>query len=68
MKRNILLGLVLAILLTFAGCKTAEVVEKPDYERPLPPGRHALRKITDPSMIPDLTIACYELKDMRDAI
>ena len=54
--------------MVISGCKTAPEVQPPDYEKPLPPGAHALRKITDPSMIPDLTIACYELKNLQDAI
>lgn len=68
MKRNLFITLVLALLVTFAGCKTAQEIEAPEYDKPLPPGAHALRRITDPSMIPNLTIACYELKDLRDGI
>ncbi len=69
MKRNLLFSLILLISLALVGCKVAEEVpEKPDYDKPLPPGAHALRKITDPSMIPNLTIACYELSNLRDGI
>src|SRR3990170_640912 len=36
----------------------APIVEAPkDYDRTLPPGAHALRRITDPRQLPDLTRA-----------
>ncbi len=38
------------------------------YDRPLPPGEYALRKITDPSEIPDFTMACSDLKNLRKAV
>jgi len=63
-------GLVLCVLagiLVTTGCRKAQVV-KPDYGRQLPPGQFALRKITDPAMIPDITFACYDTKDLRLAI
>lgn len=58
----------IAAMAVFTGCKTAEIVEKPDYERQLPPGQYALRKITDPAMIPDFTFACYNTMDLRRAV
>ena len=61
------LGLLAAIL-AFSGCRTAEMVEAPDYERPLPPGQYALRKITDPDMIPNFSFACYNTLNLRRAI
>ncbi len=61
------LGLLAAIL-AFSGCRTAEIVEAPDYERPLPPGQYALRKITDPDMIPNFSFACYNTLNLRRAI
>jgi membrane-bound lytic murein transglycosylase A len=39
-----------------------------DYQRPLPPGELALRKITDPSQIPDYTAACSDMKRLQEAI
>ena len=42
-------------------CKKAKIVA-PDYSRQLPPGAHALRKITDPTQLPDLTQA-FSAKD-----
>ena len=68
MKRKLFSTIVLALLLTVIGCKTAQEIEAPQYDRPLPPGAHALRKITDPSMIPNIMFACYELKDLRDSV
>lgn len=68
MNRRIVCGLVLSACLTLVGCKTAEEITAPEYDKPLPPGAHALRKITDPAMIPDITFACYETKDLRDSI
>ena len=55
-------------MLTFTGCKPAEKVEALDYGRQLPPGQYALRKITDPAMIPDITFACYSTMDLRRGI
>ena len=68
MKRKLFSIIVLASLLAIIGCKTAQKAEAPQYDKPLPPGAHALRKITDPSMIPNIMFACYELKDLRDSI
>ena len=39
-----------------------------DYTRPLPPGQWALRKITDPSQIPDFTSALSGRAGLREAI
>jgi membrane-bound lytic murein transglycosylase A len=54
-------------LVPMTGCSSAEQakpqpkvtvpVAKPDYWRQLPPGQFALRKITDPSQIPDFSAA-----------
>lgn len=68
MKYKSLFLLVLSVFLVLTGCKTAQEIEAPQYDKPLPPGAHALRKITDPSMIPNLTFACYEIKDLREGI
>lgn len=68
MNRRIIFGLTLSVCLTIIGCKTAEELPAPDYDRPLPPGAHALRKITDPAMIPDISLACYDTKDLRDSV
>ncbi|NLH15213.1 MAG: murein transglycosylase [Phycisphaerae bacterium] len=69
MKARWMAALGLGLLLGIGGCKTAQEVElPPDYSRPLPPGELALRKITDPADIPSMTIACYELDKLREAI
>ena len=39
-----------------------------DFERPLPPGQLALRKITDPAEIPDITMACEFTYDLRKSV
>ena len=63
--------------LALAGCQkrtpaviTVHPVEttRKDYYRPLPPGQMALRKITDPSQIPDYTKACSDTDRLREAI
>lgn len=69
-------GLLLVIaLLVLAGCQKRSAVmvddqEFPtkDYTRPLPPGELALRKITDPSQIPDYTKALSNLDGLAEAI
>ena len=74
--RAIFLGLLWVIaFLVLAGCqkRTSVVLEdhpKPpkDYHRHLPPGELALKKITDPSQIPDYTQACSDTKRLREAI
>ena len=68
MKQKVFFILALAVCLTLIGCRTAQELEAPQYDKPLPPGAHALRKITDPSMIPDLTFACYETRDLREGV
>jgi len=58
-------------ILAFAGCEKPEpLMEFPmlDYNRPLPPGAQALRKITDPSRIPDFTRACAQRHRLVEAV
>ncbi len=54
----------------FIGCRTEPRPEplKPPYDNPLPPGQSALRKITNPYQSPDFTLACIDLKGLRDSI
>lgn len=68
------LFLVMAFFV-FTGCqKRTSVVltdhPKPqkDYNRLLPPGEVALRKITDPNKIPDYTKACSDHDRLQEAI
>lgn len=62
------IGLCIVLVLLINGCRTAKELAAPQYDKQLPPGQYALRKITDPAMIPDLTIACFETTDLRRAI
>ncbi|MEN6422249.1 MAG: MltA domain-containing protein [Smithella sp.] len=76
--KNLFFGLLLVIAFwVLAGCSgqlrtvvTNVPLELPqkDYSRPLPPGELALRKITDPSQIPDYTRACSDLGGLQEAI
>ena len=54
----------------FGGCKPAarEKIEPISYDRPLQPGEQALRKITDSWEILDFTLACVDLKGLREAV
>ena len=73
--KTILIGVILVIaFLALAGCQKRSAVlidyQEPqkDYTRQLPPGELALRKITDPSQIPDYTKACSDLDGLLEAI
>lgn len=68
MARKTLLLALLLVWMFFLGCKTRPEPISTPYDRPLPPGMHALRKITDPAQIPDFTMACLDLRDLREAI
>ncbi|MHC4186284.1 MAG: hypothetical protein ACYSR4_10175, partial [Planctomycetota bacterium] len=61
---------VLFVLLLMAGVITGCQKHRaaPYYDRPLPPGELALRKITDPREIPDFTDGCYNMARMQTAI
>ena len=67
MKKKILVSTLLLIAIFFAGCRTQEEAKTP-YDRPLLPGQPALRKITNPHEIPDFTMACLDVVDLRAAI
>jgi len=68
MKTKILLtALSLAAALTFSACK-GPGDEKVQYDKPLPPGQLALRKIVDPYDIPDFTIACCNKGNLKAAV
>lgn len=70
MKNRILLSTILLSLSLIIGCRVpTKVIEtKKDYSRPLPPGKNALRKITNPAEIPDFSVACLDLTDLQKAI
>jgi peptidoglycan lytic transglycosylase A len=63
-----ILAWLLLMGLIICGCKAPVKEEKISYDRPLPPGRLALRKITDPLEIPDFTLACLDLAELREAV
>lgn len=66
MKRLIVSGLLLSAIV-LAGCQTKRAATKPQYDRPLPPGKLALRKIEDPSKYPDFTGGWRDLDSLRTA-
>jgi membrane-bound lytic murein transglycosylase A len=65
--RKFVLSLVLP-LIALAGCQSKEVLDTTPYDRQLAPGELALRKITNPEEIPDFTIACQDLNQLRKAV
>ncbi|MBW7992112.1 MAG: murein transglycosylase [Planctomycetes bacterium] len=67
MKRKILLSALLLTTTVIAGCRSRQMAKTP-YDQPLLPGQSALRKITDPYEIPDFTMACFDLADVKTAI
>jgi len=69
LRKTLLFTFLLAWMFIF-GCKTQPESAQGGlaYGRPLPPGMHALRKITDPAQIPDFTAACTDLRDLRESI
>lgn len=68
MSRKIALALLLAIATVIIGCRTEPKPTKPPYDNPLPPGQAALRKITSPYEIPDFTLACIDLQNLKEAV
>ena len=67
MKKEILVSPSLLIAFVIVGCRSQQEAKTP-YDRPLLPGQPALRKITNPHEIPDFTMACLDLVDLRAAI
>ena len=67
MKKEILVSASLLIAFVIVGCRSQQEAKTP-YDRPLLPGQPALRKITNPHEIPDFTMACLDLVDLRAAI
>jgi membrane-bound lytic murein transglycosylase A len=67
MCRKIFVLLLMVAALLLNGCK--KQIEAPiQYDKPLPPGAHALRLITNPQDIPDFTIASCELDNLHRAV
>jgi len=68
MKKTILVFALVLTALFLASCQKPQKVElKPEYDRPLPQGQFALRKITNPADIPDFTPACYDLSNLKSS-
>ena len=67
MKQRMLIVVVSSIVV-FSGCKSTPEKPKTPYDRPLPPGQSALRKITNPHEIPDFSMACLDLAKLQTAI
>jgi membrane-bound lytic murein transglycosylase A len=67
MKQILLLGLVLSGIVISAGCRSRRVEPRIEYDRPLPPGQLALRKITDPNLYPDFTQGWRDLDTLEAA-
>jgi len=68
MRQGIGIGLLVLTAGVLVGCKTTVVETQTQYDRPLPPGQLALRKITDPNEIPDFTTAWHNLDGLKPAI
>ncbi len=72
MRNKILLtALLFLAVFNIVGCKTRpeQIIQiKPPYDKPLPPGEHALRKILNTQEIPDFTMACLDINHLRPAI
>jgi membrane-bound lytic murein transglycosylase A len=69
-KGRVLVGCLL-VTGFIVGCKTTPPVQTAqpiEYDRPLPPGQLALRKITDPAQIPDFTGAWQDTDSLKKAI
>ena len=68
MLKKVVVLLVLVFVVIFTGCRgPQEDIEVLNYEKPLPPGALALRKLTDPADIPDFTLASCDLVNLRIA-
>ena len=65
-----LLYLLLSLLTITIGCRAPgePVIAKPAYNRPLLPGQQALIKLTNPSQIPDFTLAGLDLHGLKPTI
>lgn len=69
MKTRVLLYVLLSATTIIIGCKAPlKKVVAPIYDKPLSPGQSALRKITNPSEIPDFTLACFNVEGLKPAI
>ena len=71
MKKTILVIQFVLICIFAFGCQRPQKIKpvplKPVYDAPLPPGADALIKLTNPHDIPEMTFACYNLTDAKQA-
>jgi membrane-bound lytic murein transglycosylase A len=68
-KNKVLLYLLLSVAVVITGCKAPmKKAVAPSYDKPLLPGQSALRKITNPAEIPDFSLACFDVKDLKPAV
>ena len=69
MKSRITVLLMVLIGMVPGGCKTRPkgAIEPFSYDKSLMPGQNALRKITNPLLVPDFTLACLDLDGLREA-
>ncbi len=68
MISRVSLGFLLVAAVLLVGCRTQVQEVETVYDRPLPPGQYALRKIVDPAQIPDFTVAGLDLVNLQSAI
>ena len=73
MMKNCIVALTIVLAAAvISGCsdpaKPVIRPEPPNYSRPLGPGQWALRKITDPALIPDFTSALADVTDLRQSL
>jgi membrane-bound lytic murein transglycosylase A len=69
MKTKVLLYLLLSTAIIIIGCRAPlKKAVAPQYDKPLLPGQLALRKITNPSEIPDFTLACFDVEGLKPAV
>ena len=68
MKNKILFSSLLLVAGVLIGCRPLAKEPEMRYDRPLPPGQTALRKITNPYELPDFTMACLNVTDLRSAV
>ena len=63
MIHRICLAILMALTLTFVGCKKPPTLGQPNYNQSLPQGAFGLRQITDPAQMPDLQPVADQLQD-----
>ena len=65
---KVLLYLLLSIGTLIIGCRAPlKKAVTPPYDKPLLPGQSALRRVTNPSELPELTLACFDLEGLKPA-